>query len=73
MVHSLYEVMPTTGGRWSVRTAASKTDSFHYTRESAEDRCAGLARANLPSKIVIRRLDGTVEEERTYGGQLAVQ
>lgn len=73
MVRSLYEVVPTTGGRWSVRTAASKTDSLHYTRQSAEDRGAGLARANMPSKVVIRRLDGTVEEERTYGGQLAAQ
>jgi hypothetical protein len=27
----------------------------------------------MPSKVVIRRLDGTVEEERTYGGQLAAQ
>lgn len=67
MARNIYDVSPNSG-RWSVkkRGAVSAAGTFD-TKEAAVSFGVTLARNNMPSQLVIRRADGTIEEERTYG------
>lgn len=52
--------------QWHV-THASQTVSTHLAKSTAIDAGVALARRNQPSQLVIHRVDGTIEDERTYG------
>jgi hypothetical protein len=67
MARTVYEVYPS-GEQWGVkRRGAERADSLWDTKPPAIDRGAALARANEPSQLIIRRRDGTIEDERTCG------
>ncbi|MFC3297880.1 DUF2188 domain-containing protein [Clavibacter michiganensis] len=51
---------------WAV-THAGSTASTHGTKSAATLAGAVLARQNEPSQLIIHNMDGTFEEERTYG------
>ena len=67
MARTVYEVYPN-GDRWAVkRRGSERADSLWSTKKEAIDRGVQLARANQPSQLIIKRRDGTIEDERTYG------
>lgn len=51
---------------WAVRHDG-QTLSTHFTKPAAIEAGVKVARANAPSSLYICRMDGTVEDERTYG------
>lgn len=67
MSRTVYEVGPR-GSDWYVkRRDATRADSIHVTKPPAITRGVALAQANKPSQLIIKRADGTIEDERTYG------
>lgn len=67
MPRTVYEVGPV-GADWYVkRRRASRADSIHPTKPPAISRGVELAKANQPSQLIIKRANGTIEDERTYG------
>jgi hypothetical protein len=52
--------------RWSVRHSG-QTLSTHVVKDDAVSAGVKVAKANAPSELVICRLDGTIEDKRTYG------
>lgn len=52
--------------RWKVRHN-QQTLSSHLYKETAVDAGVAVAKANQPSSLKICRMDGTIEDERTYG------
>lgn len=52
--------------RWAVRHS-QQTLSSHTTKDAAIDAGVRVAKANQPSSLKICRMDGTIEDERTYG------
>jgi hypothetical protein len=65
MARKQYFVEPH-GGNWVVKHSG-QTLSTHYTKPPAVDAGVTVAKANMPSQLKIMRLDGTIEDERTYG------
>ena len=51
---------------WCVRHE-QRTLSKHVTKDAAIAAGVEVARKNQPSSLRICRLDGTIEDERTYG------
>lgn len=67
MARTVYEVYPS-GEQWAVRRrGAERADSLWSKKQDAIDRGVELAKANHPSQLIIKRRDGTIEDERTYG------
>ena len=67
MARTIYDVSPH-DGEWQVkRRGASRAASVHDLKEDAIEAGRKLALANQPSQLVIRRQDGTIENEWTYG------
>jgi Uncharacterized protein conserved in bacteria (DUF2188) len=54
------------GQRWAVRHA-QQTISSHVLKDDAVSAGVRVAKANAPSSLKICRMDGTIEDERTYG------
>jgi hypothetical protein len=52
---------------WTVRHD-SRTLSTHILKATAIDADVKVAKANAPSSLYICRMDGTIEDERTYEG-----
>lgn len=52
--------------RWKVRHDGT-TLSSHVVKTDAVDAGVKVAQANKPSSLKICRMDGTIEDERTYG------
>ena len=65
MARKRYDVVPN-GSAWRV-THQRMTLSNHARKPDAIDAGVRVARANMPSQLVIHRADGTIEDERTYG------
>jgi hypothetical protein len=55
------------GHGWIVLRRGLGRDSTHTTKEAALRRAVKLARGRQPSELVIRRVDGTIQETRLYG------
>jgi hypothetical protein len=55
------------GHGWIVTRVGFGRDSTHLTKDAATRRAVKLARAKQPSELVIRRVDGTVQDTRVYG------
>jgi hypothetical protein len=66
MKRTRIEVAPAETG-WTVTRQGFGRDSTHLTKEAATQRAVKLARAKQPSELVIRRVDGTVQDTRLYG------
>jgi hypothetical protein len=60
----LYEVSPS-GIQWHV-THEHQVLSTHHLKPRAVEAGVQAARDNAPSSLLIKRADGTVEDERTY-------
>jgi len=65
MARKRYDVVPS-NGQWNV-TSGGGVLSRHVNKQPAIDAGVSAARANQPSQLVIHRVDGTIEDERTYG------
>lgn len=61
----VYDVSPD-GNGWKVQQRNGNYRSNHSTKAAAISTGTTVARANAPSQLVIRRADGTIEDERTY-------
>jgi hypothetical protein len=67
MARTVYEVYPS-GEGWGVKKrGAERADSLWSTKPPAIDRGVALATGSQPSQLIIKRRDGTIEDERTYG------
>ena len=55
---------------WIVTRDGFGRDTTHLTKEAAIKRAAELARQKQPSELAIHRVDGSVQEVRTYGSDL---
>lgn len=53
-------------GNWAVRHE-QQTISTHVLKSVAIEAGVKVAKANAPSSLKICRMDGTIEDERTYG------
>jgi hypothetical protein len=58
------------GRGWIVTRAGFGRDSTHLTKEAATRRGVQLARSKQPSELIIRRADGTIQDERQYGSDI---
>lgn len=61
-----FEVAPA-GRGWLVTRQGFDRDSTHATKDAAVQRAVKLARGRQPSELIIRRLDGSIQETRIYG------
>ena len=67
MVRSIYDVSRHELG-WQVKKRGNlQATSVHKVKDEAVQRARALALANQPSQVVVRRLNGTIEFEWTYG------
>lgn len=63
---AIFEVAPTQNGWKVLRRGEADGDTFP-TKADAIKRAATLAEAAKPSQVLIRKRNGQIEEERTYG------
>jgi hypothetical protein len=69
MKRTRIEVTATENG-WMVMREGFGRDSTHRTKDAATRRGVKLAREKQPSELVIRRVDGSVQDTRFYGGDI---
>lgn len=63
----IYDVAPR-GDRWAVKErGGARAIGVFDDKSAAVARAAQVARRHRESQIVIRRQDGTIQDERTYG------
>jgi hypothetical protein len=62
----VFDVSPD-GDRWKVQERQGGEKQSHETKEEAVQAARALADEAQPSQVVIRKSDGQIEEERTYG------
>jgi len=65
MARKRYDVVPA-GAKWEVKHNSVALSDWHL-KENAIEAGVKVARANAPSQLIIHRLDGRIEDERTYG------
>lgn len=54
--------------QWRVRkVGATFYSSSHEKKDDAVEAAKKVAKANMPSQIVVHKMDGTFEYENTYG------
>jgi hypothetical protein len=58
------------GNGWIVTREGFGRDSTHQTKDAATKRAVKLARSKQPSELTIRRVDGSVQDTRTYGSAI---
>lgn len=64
---TVYEVAPR-GVEWTVKKHGDQRPSHvEATKAAAVAKGRELGRNNPPSQLLIKRADGTIEEESTYG------
>lgn len=61
-----FTVGPNEDGWYVSRRFAPWADSVHDRKEDAVERAIELARKKKPSRLVVRRSDGSIQEEREY-------
>ncbi len=63
----IYDVSPDKG-KWKVKARAAKRAVGTFdTKQDAVGKATKVARNQSPSQVVIKKKDGTFQEERTYG------
>ena len=70
MKRTRIEVAPAESG-WIVTREGFGRDSTHVTKDAATKRAVKLARSKQPSELTIRRTDGSIQETRQYGSDIA--
>lgn len=65
MARTIYRVAPS-GTSWVVAQGTSILGTY-ATKDEAIQKGRAIAQANQPSQLVVRRADGTIETEWTYG------
>lgn len=70
MKRTRIEVAPADSG-WIVTREGFGRDSTHLTKDAATKRAVKLARSKQPSELTIRRTDGSIQETRHYGSDIA--
>ncbi|HEY0453252.1 DUF2188 domain-containing protein [Actinophytocola sp.] len=65
MARKVYRVVPKSGD-WDV-THKGQVLSHHLLKSNAVEAGTKVAKAHLPSQLVIHRENGTIEKEYTYG------
>jgi hypothetical protein len=66
---TVYEVAPE-GSLWTVKRLSGPgkdQNSSHFTRDIAFEIGRGVSQLNQPSRLIVKRSDGSVEAEHTYG------
>lgn len=67
MARTVYEVVPA-GSDWRVkRRDASQAAARRSNKDEAVRIGVRLCKKNTPSQLIIKRQDGTIQDERTYG------
>jgi hypothetical protein len=67
MPRKIYDVVPEDGD-WRVEARGARRASGVFdTKDEAVKRAVELAKAHELGQVVIRKRDGTVQEERTFG------
>ena len=67
MARTVYDVSPHESG-WQIKKRGNtQATGVHSIKEEAIQKARELALANQPSQVVVRRKDGTIEFEWTYG------
>lgn len=69
MARNKYWVVWTSGiEKWQVKKTGNAAALRNFdTKDSAIAYGVSIARKNEPSQLIIKRKDGTIEDERTYG------
>lgn len=64
---AVYEVAPR-GSEWTVKKRGLERPlHVETTKAVAVEKGVEVARKHAPSQLLIKRADGTIEDERTYG------
>lgn len=64
---TVYEIAPD-GNDWTVkRRGAERAAARFEDKQPAIDRGVELCKTSNPSQLVIKRENGTIQDERTYG------
>jgi len=58
------------GNGWIVTREGFGRDSTHPTKDAASRHAVKLARSKQPSELIIRRIDGSIQETRQYGSDI---
>ncbi len=67
--YTTYHVLPRKTG-WAVqREGARRASSVHGTKQEAVRQARSYAASRKPSRLVIHKKDGAVQEERAYEGE----
>lgn len=67
MARTVYEVAPK-GSRWKVqRRGATQPSKIFENKSDAISYGKRVAKNNKPSQLVIKKADGTIQTEYTYG------
>jgi hypothetical protein len=55
-------------GKWKVKTeGAQRATKIYNNKEDAVKKAIETAKSEKPSQVIIQKLDGQIQEERTYG------
>lgn len=55
-------------GKWKVKTeGAQRATKIYDKKEDAVRKAAEIAKGEKPSQVLIQKLNGKIQEERTYG------
>lgn len=55
-------------GKWKVKPeGAQRAIKTYDKKEDAVQKAIALAKGEKPSQVIIQKLDGQIQEERTYG------
>lgn len=64
---TVYDLSPD-GDGWALRKRGGKKASRRFdTKGEAMEESPGIVRGQGKSQLVVRKRDGTIQEERTYG------
>jgi len=66
MERVVIDVLPD-GGQWKVKPREGQSEETYGTKNEAIEHAREMARGQEPSQIVIRKRDGKIEKEYTYG------
>lgn len=67
---TVYAIQPSRGEWIVVRRGAPRPIHRFSRKQDAIELGVQLARDNQPSQLIIRRRDGTIQDERAYAGPL---
>lgn len=66
---TIYEVVPHEEGWAFQKQGAARATSLHGTKKEAVEQARSTAAEHAPSQLVIRRKDGTIQDNVSYGAE----